>query len=57
MDKQDSILSAAGKVAVAWAGGILGMKLSDWVLAVTLIYTVAQLFFLLRDKWWRERTK
>lgn len=35
----------------------LGVSLSDVVLATTLVYTVFQLYFLLRDKWWRQRDK
>jgi len=37
---------------------LAGISLQDWVLIVTLIYTAASLFFLLRDKLyrpWRER--
>lgn len=34
---------------------LFGFPMSDWVLAVTALYTLLQMFFLLRDKWWRER--
>lgn len=34
---------------------LLGLPLTDWVIVLTLIYTVLQLYFLLRDKWWRQR--
>lgn len=45
---------AAPTVAV---GGltIAGISLPDVVLIVTLVYTVAQLYFLLRDKWYAPR--
>ena len=44
------------KVLLAWFGGAVGnMTLSSGVLAATLLYTLVQTFFLLRDKWWRER--
>jgi hypothetical protein len=36
---------------------IAGVSLSDWLLLLTLVYTVLNLFFLLRDKWWRQRGK
>jgi hypothetical protein len=49
--------AAITKVVAAWTAGLIGMKLADWVLVVTLAYTVLQCFFLLRDKWWRERSK
>lgn len=32
-----------------------GVGLQDWLIGITIIYTLLQLFFLLRDKWWRQR--
>ena len=44
------------KVLIAWVGGAIGsFTLSSAVLLTTLLYTLVQTFFLLRDKWWRER--
>ena len=34
-----------------------GLTLNDWVAVVTIVYVVIQVFFLVRDKWWRERGK
>lgn len=34
---------------------LAGVTLQDWVLIGTLIYTVLQIGFLIRDKWWRKR--
>jgi hypothetical protein len=34
---------------------LFGVGLSDWVLLATLVYTVFQTYFLLRDKWWIPR--
>lgn len=34
---------------------IFGYQLSDWVLIATLIYTLLQTYFLVRDKYWRIR--
>lgn len=34
---------------------IFGIPLSDWVLLLTAAYTILAMFFLLRDKWWRQR--
>lgn len=34
-----------------------GVGLPDVVLILTTVYTVFQLYFLLRDKWWRQRGK
>ena len=38
--------------AIAFASGI---TLNDWVAIVTIIYVIIQGFFLLRDKWWRDK--
>ena len=34
---------------------LFGVGLADWVLFTTLGYTVLQIFFLLRDKWYRPK--
>lgn len=34
---------------------LAGVPLSQWVLLLTLVYTLAQLYFLFRDKWYRPR--
>lgn len=34
---------------------LFGVVLSDWVMLLTIVYTLLQLFFLLRDKWWNKR--
>ena len=34
---------------------LLGAPLSDWVFILTIIYTLAQLIFLLHDKWYKPR--
>lgn len=50
---QDAI---ALKLAISWVGGAVGtFTLSTAVLIGTLIFTIVQIFFTLRDKWWRER--
>lgn len=36
---------------------LMGLPVEHWVLGLTAIYTVLQIFFLLRDKWWRQRGK
>lgn len=33
---------------------LFGVGLSDWVLILTLIYTILQIGFLIRDKVWRH---
>ena len=50
------ILTEAIKASPALAVGgltLFGIGLADWVLILTIIYTLLQLFFLLRDKWYR----
>ncbi len=46
----DGVGAALTKVLVAWVGWVGGMKLSDWVLMATLVYTVLQIFFLIKNK-------
>lgn len=36
---------------------LLGYPISEVVQVAVLIYTLLQAFFLLRDKWWRQRGK
>lgn len=48
--------AVALKLVIAWAGGAIGQfTLSSAVLTATLIFTIVQTVFTLRDKWWRER--
>lgn len=54
---------AALKVCYAWVAAlianfsdvVLGLTLSQWVQIAALVFTLAQFFFLMRDKWWRDR--
>lgn len=42
--------------AIAVSGlTFMGVALSDWLILLTIVYTLAQLGFLVRDKWWRQR--
>ena len=42
--------------AVSLRGAVfLGVPLADWVFALGGILLLLQLFFLLRDKWWRDK--
>lgn len=49
-EQHDSIGAAVMKVMVAWVGLVSGMKLGDWVLLATLVYTVLQIIFLVKNK-------
>lgn len=55
---QNEVVSEVARASpVVTVGGLtlFGVGLSDWVLIVTLAYTFLQIYFLLRDKWWRKR--
>lgn len=46
------------KVIVAWMGAVYGsISLNDLVLSATLVFTLVQIFFTVRDRWWRDRVK
>lgn len=51
----DLITEAAKAAPTVAVGGLtlFGVVLSDWVMILTIVYTLAQLSFLLRDKWYR----
>lgn len=53
----DVLTEAAKAVPTVTVGGLTlyGVALSDYVLILTLVYTVLQILVLLRDKWWRQR--
>jgi hypothetical protein len=53
----DVFTEAAKAAPTVTVGGLTlyGVGLSDYVLIVTLIYTVLQIYFLVRDKWWKPR--
>lgn len=34
---------------------LFGVPLSEWVIIGSAVLVVLQVFFLLRDKWWRDR--
>jgi hypothetical protein len=56
MSSHDDAGWVSFKVALAWVGLIVGsVTLTQWVMLATLIYTLANTFFLLRDKWWRDK--
>jgi len=44
-----SALKASPSIAVA-GSGLLGIPIADWLLWATLLYTVLQIFILIRDK-------
>lgn len=61
MNDNETLLAML-KIAVAWIAAsiakasavVCGLTLSQWVQVSALLFTLAQLYFLLRDKWWRD---
>ena len=57
-NQHSEIVTEAAKAAPAITVGgltLFGVGLADWVLLLTLVYTVLQITFLLRDKWYKPR--
>lgn len=50
----EAIVKASPPLGV---GGLtlFGVPVNSILVVLTIIYTVFQLYFLLRDKWWRQR--
>ena len=61
MTQQHSEIVTEGLKAIptVTVGGLtlFGVVLSDWVMILTIVYTLAQLVFLLRDKWWNRKDR
>jgi hypothetical protein len=57
MFTQDTLNEAYKAAPPVMVGGLtfVGVPLSDWLIVATLIYTVLQIAFLLRDKWYIPR--
>ena len=57
MFTQDTLNEAYKAAPPVTVGGLtfVGVPLSDWLIVVTLIYTVLQIVFLIRDKWYIPR--
>jgi Phage holin T7 family, holin superfamily II len=57
--RSDIVASAAKSippVSVASAT-LLGYPMADWVMLLTIVYTILQIFALVRDKFWPHRRK
>lgn len=55
MSDQHDTNVATVKILIAWIGTAVGsVSLSDLVLSATLLYTVQQIFMLLRKLWRKE---
>lgn len=55
MNNQHETNVATAKILIAWVGAAVGsLSLSNLVLTATLIYTLLQIFMLLRKLWRKE---
>lgn len=45
----------ASPPAAAVGLSLLGVPIGDFLTLLLIIYTACQIYFLLRDKWWRPR--
>jgi hypothetical protein len=51
VEQQDPHMALkASELGLIWAGTLFGVKISDWVLVATLIYTVLRILELLWDR-------
>ena len=53
-DLVEDTIKASPSVTVAGLT-VLGVPVQEWLILATIVYTFLQIYFLLRDKWWRQR--
>ena len=54
MNDNDTKIAATKITLLTVAGAISEIALERWLTIAILVYTLAQLYFLIRDKWWRD---
>lgn len=54
MNDNDTKVAALKISLLTLAGAISEIALERWLTITILVYTLAQLYFLVRDKWWRD---
>lgn len=53
---QDSdVQTAVGKLLVVWITTITGLTVTEWAALFAIVYTLLQIFVLVRDKIWRDK--
>ncbi len=57
MENNETRVAAFKITLLTLAGAVAEITLERWLTIAILVYTLAQLFFLVRDKWWRERDR
>lgn len=57
MASQDTdVQTAAGKLLLVWVTTITGLTVTEWAALFAIVYTLLQIFVLVRDKIWRDRS-
>ena len=54
MNENETKVAAFKITLLTLAGSVAEVTLERWLTIAILVYTLAQLFFLVRDKWWRD---
>lgn len=54
MDNNETRVAAFKIALLTFAGAVAEVTLERWLTIAILVYTLAQLYFLVRDKWWRD---
>lgn len=57
MNENETKVAAFKITLLTLAGAVAEVTLERWLTIAILVYTLAQLFFLVRDKWWRDPTR
>lgn len=57
MNENETKIAALKIAALTVAGAVAEITLERWLTVAILVYTLAQLYFLVRDKWWRDRKR
>jgi hypothetical protein len=54
MNDNETKIAASKITLLTLAGAVSEIALERWLTIAILVYTLAQLYFLVRDKWWRD---
>lgn len=57
MNDNETKVAAFKITLLTMAGAVSEIALERWLTIAILVYTLAQLYFLLRDKWWRDPSR
>lgn len=57
MNDNETKVAAFKITLLTMAGAVAEVTLERWLTIAILVYTLAQLYFLVRDKWWRDPTR